>query len=63
MARALRKEESMNIVDQHMGVMREEKKWEIQELYLQLIFPWPRPRMGQCSMDDSLGGYLRDYVG
>ena len=43
MAWASCKEEAMNIVGHHMGVMRVEKKQELQELYLRLIFP----RQGQ----------------
>ena len=43
MAWASHKEEAMNIVGLHMGVMRAQKKRELQELYLRLIFP----RQGQ----------------
>ena len=39
MAWASCKEEAMNIVGKYMGVMREKKKRELQELYSRLIFP------------------------
>ena len=39
MAWASTEEESMNLVRQHMGVMKVDKKRELSELYTRLIFP------------------------
>ena len=39
MAWASKKEEAMNLVRQHMGVMKVDKKRELSELYTRLIFP------------------------
>ena len=39
MAWTSKEEEAMSIVCQYMGVMKEEKKRELSEIYSQLIFP------------------------
>ena len=39
MAWASKEEEAMNLVRQHMGVMKVDKKRELSELYTRLIFP------------------------
>ena len=39
MAWASKEEEAMNLVRLHMGVMKDDKKKELSELYAPLIFP------------------------
>ena len=43
MAWASKEEEAMDIIGKHMGIMRLEKKKELNEIYAKLIFP----RQGQ----------------